>query len=105
QLRAADAEVAPSPPRQLARLALARAVPSFHRQNAEPVADAHAANVERLRKRRRRRGRQLLVESESNARALQMRAKCGGRLERGDPRIAQSSSLIPACAGSVPWRR
>ena len=51
QLRAADAEVPPSPAGQLARLAARRAVPAFHRQDAEAVADANTVNLNRLRQR------------------------------------------------------
>ena len=51
QLRAADAEVPPSSSRQVGRFAVLRAVPPFHRQDAEAVADAHAVDLNRLRER------------------------------------------------------
>ena len=54
QLRAADAEALPAAARQVARLAVERAVPALHRQDAEPVADADAVELERARERRRR---------------------------------------------------
>ena len=92
QLRAADAEIPPAPARQIARLALARAVPAFHRQDAEPVADANAVDLDRLRQRRRRRRGKLVVERQRDAAVLEMRAKRGRRLQRCDARIAQSVS-------------
>jgi hypothetical protein len=51
QLGAADAEVAPSAPRQLGRLAIGRSIPSFHRQDAEAIADPRVADGDRLRER------------------------------------------------------
>ena len=54
QLRAADAEVPPSSARQVGRLAVLRAVPPFHRQDAEAIADAHAIDLNRLREGARR---------------------------------------------------
>src|ERR687897_1955228 len=51
ELRAADAKIPPAPARQIARLPIRRAVPSFHRKNAESIADADAIDLNRLRER------------------------------------------------------
>ena len=52
QLGAAQAEVAPAADGELRRPPVGRAVPAFHRQHAEPVADANAVQLERPRQRR-----------------------------------------------------
>src|SRR5207244_2156240 len=49
ELRAREAEVAPAPPRVVAREAVVRAVPAFHRLDREAVADREAIDLERLR--------------------------------------------------------
>src|SRR5690606_32152994 len=46
ELRSAQAEALPATPRVFAGPAVARAVPAFHRQHAEPVADAHAVDID-----------------------------------------------------------
>ena len=58
ELRPALTEMDPAPPRQLARRAFGRAVPAFHRQDAETVAGPQAVGLERTRERRRARRRQ-----------------------------------------------
>ena len=77
QLRAADAEIAPAPARQIARLAVARAVPPFHRQDAEAVADAHA------------------VAPRSAARAATRRARPARRRTRAGCRCARGARETP----------
>src|SRR5437870_1815784 len=62
QLGAARAEIPPAAVRQVARLALARAVPSFHGKNAEAVADAYSVHLKRSRERRSWRLRALIVK-------------------------------------------
>src|SRR4029077_16032973 len=44
QLRAAESEVAPPPPRVLARRAIGIRVPTFHRMNAPAIADGESAD-------------------------------------------------------------
>ena len=78
QLGAAPAEVLPAPDRQVARLAVGRAVPALHRQHAEPVADTHAIDLERLRERRCGRRRQLAIEAEPDAGAARCRSNASG---------------------------
>src|SRR5262249_37684852 len=67
ELRAADAEMFPSPLREIARLAVGRPVPSFHRQHAEAIPDAPVVQFERLRERRRLRRIERLVEGDRRA--------------------------------------
>ena len=52
QLRAALAEILPAAGRQVARFAVGRAVPAFHRQHAEAIADADIAQLKGLAPRR-----------------------------------------------------
>src|SRR5438552_3909645 len=79
--------MSPAPPRELARLAIRRAVPAFHREDAEPVASHHAVHLDRLCQRRRVRRLQLIVELQRNARPIEVRAKCRRGFERRDPWI------------------
>jgi hypothetical protein len=66
QFGATLTEVAPAAPGQIARPAVGRAVPAFHRQDGEAIADAHAAGLERRGERRRGRGRELAIELEAD---------------------------------------
>ena len=86
QLRAAQAEVAPAADGELRWPSVGRAVPAFHRQHAEAVADAHAVQLERPRERRLLRRQQVVVEVERDVRAPQVLAECGGGLQGGDAR-------------------
>jgi hypothetical protein len=104
QLRAARPEVTPAPMREVARLAVARAVPPFHRQDAEPVADANAVHIDRASKRRCRRRRELVVERERDAASLQVRAKRAGGSQRGDTRVRRAAHALIAFIPS-PARR
>jgi hypothetical protein len=76
ELRAADTEVPPAPARQLARLPIGRAVPSFHRKNAESIADADAIDLNRLPERTG--GIDCDVEFKWNVRAIEVIAERGG---------------------------
>ena len=58
--------------RQVGRFAVFRAVPPFHGQDAEAVADAHAVDVNRLRERARR--VDGVVELKWDVRAFEMGA-------------------------------
>ena len=64
-----------------------RPVPPFHRQDAEPVADADAVQLEGPRERRRGRRVERLVELERRPEGAEVLAEGAGRLERGDARI------------------
>src|SRR5436190_737366 len=70
ELRAARSEMTPPPAREVARLAVSCAVPPFHRQNAETVANAHTVHVQRLRQRRRRRRGEIVIEFQRNTASL-----------------------------------
>src|SRR5690606_8900671 len=74
ELRSAQAEALPAAPRVFAGPAVARAVPAFHRQHAEPVADAHTVDIDWLGERRLTSRRQVVVEVERDAAGSQMRA-------------------------------
>ena len=76
QRSAAAAEVPPSPQRVCARAAVRRAVPAFHRVRAEPVVEALAAQLDRLRQRTVCAHR--IVTSEVDAEFCEVRAECGG---------------------------
>ncbi len=84
QLRAADPEAFPSTARQIARLPIGRPVPSFHRQDAEPVADADPVELERTRERGRPRGVEDLVELERRSAGAETLPERVRRLERRD---------------------
>src|SRR5262245_55874486 len=88
QFRAAAAEIAPPPARQLTRLAVARAVPALHRKDAKAIADVHGVDVQRASKRRRAGRRQLRVEPQVDARRGEMTGEGLGGLERREARIA-----------------
>ena len=77
----------PPAPGEIAGLAVTRAVPSLHRQDAETVAHAHAVHVDGLRERRFAWRRALIVQVKRNIVAQQMRAEGLCSLERGDSRI------------------
>ena len=71
--------------RQVARLAVGGAVPAFHRQDAEAVADAAAVDIDRARRAATSAGAaERLVEVERDTALRQVRAERGGGLERGD---------------------
>ncbi len=86
QFRAAQAEVAPPPDRQLGGLPIRRPVPPLHRQHAETVAHPNAVHLERLRQRGLLRRHQLIVEVERNTVPREVIAKCGSRLQGSDAR-------------------
>ena len=94
QLRPAQAEVSPAAPREVARLAVGRPVPAFHRKDAEPVSDAHAVALERLAERRRTWGRQRLVEFEGNRFVLEVRTKRGGGPQRCHARVTARAHSV-----------
>ena len=73
QFCAADAEIPPSASCQVGRFAILRAVPPFHRQNAEAVAHAHAVDLNRLREGARR--VDGVVELKCDLRTFEMGAK------------------------------
>src|SRR5439155_23008047 len=77
--------------RQVARLALARAVPSFHGKNAEAVADAYSVHLKRSRERRSWRLRALIVKRDVDVVAPEMVAQRLRRFERGESRIAHEA--------------
>ena len=87
QLRAALAEVLPAADREIGRLAAGRAVPPFHRQHAEAVADAHVTDLEWVGKRRRTGRGQLAIEVEPDAGCRQMLREAVGRAEGRDAGI------------------
>src|SRR6201988_92708 len=106
QLGAARTEALPAAARQLARLARGRAVPAFHWQHAEAVADADRAVNERLRERRLGRRDQRIVKAEIDARRAQMPPEKVRRLERRDadiPRVAHAWRSRGPCS-TVPSR-
>ena len=72
QLGAALSEVAPAAAREIAGLAIRGAVPPFHRQDAEAVADDRAVDLQRLAERRRL--DEIAIEAEGNVRGCEMRA-------------------------------
>ena len=102
QLRPARPEIAPSPPREIARLAVRRSIPALHRQDAEAIADADAVHLDRLRERRLRGRGQSIVELQRDARRRQMCAERGGGFERGDPRIRHPANPGPIVV--MRWR-
>ncbi len=81
QLGAADPESAPAAPRQLAWPAVERAVPAFHRQDGEAIADAPAVDLQRLGQGRLRRGPERVVAGNRRADRLSMPPQFGRRLE------------------------
>ena len=87
QLRAAPAEVLPAAGREIGRLAVGRAVPPFHRQHAEAVADPHVTNLEWVGKRRRTGRGQLPIEVEPDAGCRQMLREAVGRAKGRDAGI------------------
>jgi hypothetical protein len=89
EFRAARAEPLPAPPREVARLAVDGAVPAFHRQHAETIADAHASVGERPRERRLGRRQQRLVEAQIDPASCEMSREGVGVLERGHADIAR----------------
>src|SRR5687767_849308 len=48
ELRAADAEISPPAPSEIARMAVRRAIPPFHRQNAEAITDSYTIHKQRM---------------------------------------------------------
>ena len=68
QLGAADPEMTPAARGQLARTAVDGAVPAFHRQDAEAIADADAADVDGLSQRRLSGAWRVVVELQREAR-------------------------------------
>src|SRR5207237_6079016 len=70
-------------------LPVARAVPSFHRQNTEAIAHADAVHLDRLRQRRVSAGCQLIVEVQGNVVFQKMRAEGLRGLERRHARIGR----------------
>ena len=94
QLCAAAAEVLPAPPHQIGRLTIAAAVPAFHRQDAEAVAERFAVNPVGLRQRRiRRRPRSFFVKRDVRADFCEMGAEMRRRCEAGRPGDSSSCSL------------
>jgi hypothetical protein len=87
QLRAAFTEVAPAARGEVARLPVGRSVPSFHRQDTEPVADANAVGVERLGQGRCLGRAQIRIEWQRRADAREMGAERVRRLQGGNTGI------------------
>jgi hypothetical protein len=72
KFRAAAAEAPPSVDRVLARVAVRRAVPAFHRMNGEAVADRDPVTHERLCQGRIRSTDQFLIARDREAERIQM---------------------------------
>jgi hypothetical protein len=89
QFGAALSEVFPPSYREVARLAIECAVPSFHRKNAEPVADGDGVNVEGSRKWRRSGRREHIVELKRDAAGVEMPPQRVGRFERSHPWVTR----------------
>jgi hypothetical protein len=88
QLRAALAEVLPAPDGQLARLALAGAVPPFHGKHTEAIAEADTADLKRFSERRRARGGNFRIEAKLDAFRDEMPLEELRRTQRRDARVS-----------------
>jgi hypothetical protein len=81
QLCATESEVSPSADCQIAGTPVDRAVPAFHRQDAEAVSHADVINMERLSERRLVGPVEHVIEVQGDLEAREMPAKRIGRLE------------------------
>jgi hypothetical protein len=88
ELRSTGAEVPPAARGEIARLAIGRAVPALHREDAEAIADVDAVALEWAAERRMAAGRELRVETEIDAGAHQIAGERVGRLEGREAGIA-----------------
>lgn len=91
QLGAARAEIPPSPSREVARLAVRRPVPAFHRKDAEAIAHQNAVDRQRIGERGGCGWGELGIEPDPDSGSLEMCPKRGGVLEGGDPRIRHAA--------------
>jgi len=106
QLRAARAEPAPAPQRQLARAAIRGPVPAFHRQDRETVAgDGAAGQVIRPRQRCARTCLNLDIERQSGSDLLQMPGKFGRCLQCCHAAIASHVTLLKTGGADESRRR
>ena len=102
QLGAAEPEPLPAPERQLGGMAVERAIPALHRQDAEAVAEREAARQRvGLRQRRVRPGLHLLVKGQLDPQLGHVLPEGGRGLQHGDTTIGHGLSprvLILCCA-------
>ena len=84
ELRAGEAEVPPAAAGQLGRVAVGRAVPALHGQDAEAVAGAQAVGLERAGEGGVGGRRERVVEGERDAARLEVPAEGLGGAERRD---------------------
>ena len=94
QLRAREAEVPPAAAGQLGRVAVGRAVPALHRQDAEAVARAQAVGLERAGEGGVGGRRERVVEGERDAARLEVPAEGLGGPEGRDAGPAWISHVV-----------
>jgi hypothetical protein len=81
QFGASGAKVLPTPRRQFGRATVGRAVPAFHRQHAEAIANRARAVLHRLRQRCVRPGGNGFVERQVNVERVKVAAKIFDRAQ------------------------
>ncbi len=94
ELGAGEAEVLPAAAGQLGRVAVGRAVPALHRQDAEAVARAQAVGLERAGEGGVGRRRERVVEGERDAARLEVPAEGLGGAEGRDAHPAWISHVF-----------
>ena len=99
QFGAACPEMPPAPDRQIARLTVRGPVPAFHRQDAEPVADADAVDLDGARERAVRAFGCAIVERQRNPDGAEVLSQRVGRLERRDAGIARAAHSARSVSG------
>ena len=98
QLRTAQAEPPPTPPRQVARTAVPVSVPTLHRMDREPVAGLASEHGERLRQRPLR-TEQLVAAVERRIEPAQMLPEGFDAAMVARRRVAPAQPPSPACTG------
>src|SRR5918994_5712817 len=89
QFRAAAAEVAPATDGEIAGLAVARAVPSLHRQHAEAIANANVADLKGTSQWRCPGGSQIAIETKREPFRRQVLRERVGRAHGRDARVTR----------------
>src|SRR5687768_12640206 len=87
QFRAAAPEVPPAADGEIARLAIARAIPSFHRQDTKTIADPDVADLKGTRQWRGAGRSQIAIETKRDALGSQVPGKRVGRAHRRHARV------------------